>query len=162
MILVLPSSSNNCIVCAQSSYHFTALAFCFILQVMTVLIVLEHFCDSSAPFKQQQLHCLCAIFLSFCRPCILFYSASCGVYWLFWSTSVILGLPLSSNNCVVCARPSYHMYMFPVIFHLWCLLTDRYWFSLYLPCVLPYTSKWGLVCFSLLSVIFTHFLELWC
>ena len=170
-----------------SPLHFVL--FC---KLWRLLIVLGHFCDSSATIKQQQLHCMRAISLSFyypctlfyfasyggywlfwstsvilvlpsssnncivcaqssChfyRPCILFYFANSGDYWLFWSTPMILVLPLSSNNCVVCARPSYHMYMFPVIFHLWCLLTDRYWFSLYLPCVLPYTSKWGLVCFS--------------
>ena len=130
VISVLPSSSNNCIVCAQSPCLLSPLHFVFFCKLWRLLIVLVHFCVSGATFKQQQLHCMRTIFLSFLPPLHFVLFASGGDYWLFWGTSVILVLPLSSNNCVVCARPSYHMYMFPVIFHLWCLLTVRYWFSL--------------------------------
>ena len=87
-----------------SPLHFVL--FC---KLWRLLIVLGHFCDSSATIKQQQLHCMRAIFLSFYHPCILFYFASCGGYWLFWSTSEILVLPSSSNNCIVCAQSSCHI-----------------------------------------------------
>ena len=130
VISVLPSSSNNCIVCAQSPCLFITLALCFLLQVMAVIdcfgALLCFWCYLQAATIALYAHNLLVVL-----PPLHFVSiASSGDYWLFWSTSMILVLPLSSNNCVVCARPSYHMYMFPVIFHLWCLLTDHYWFSL--------------------------------
>ena len=72
MISVLPSSSNNCIVCAQSPCLFITLALCFLLQVMAVIdcfgALLCFWCYLQAATIALYAHNLLVVFtaLAFC------------------------------------------------------------------------------------------------